>query len=118
MAEGRELREGTKDDTEKNRLDLLPFDALEELGTLYTAGARKYADRNWEQGISYMRVVGALLRHLFKWVAGKVYDPENGQREITAVAWNAITLLSYELRGMNSGKFDDRPIRKENEPST
>lgn len=110
MADGRTLREGTKDDTEKNRLDLLPFDVIEEVGTVYTLGARKYDDRNWEKGIKYMRVVGALLRHLFAWVLGEERDPKDGQRHITSVVWNAMTLCAYELRGMS--KYDDRPISR------
>lgn len=110
MADGRELKEGTKDDAEKLRLDLLPTDAIEEVGMVYTIGARKYADRNWEKGISYMRVVGALLRHLFAWLRGEERDPKDGQRHISAVAWNAIALMTYEIRGMK--EFDDRPLLK------
>ena len=118
MADGRTLKDGTKDDTEKNRLDLLPFDALEDIGLVYTIGARKYAERNWEKGISYMRVVGALLRHLFAWIKGTTFDKDNGQRHISAVAWNAIALVAYELRGMNGGRFDDRPFGKDNHDET
>lgn len=110
MADNRPtLDAGAKYDGEKNRLDLVPFDALESVGTVYTLGARKYADRNWEKGISYMRIVGALLRHLFAWIRGERLDPENGQRHIDSVVWNALALSSYELRGMNDGQYDDRP---------
>jgi len=108
------LEAGAKYDGEKNRLDLLPFDALVEVGTVYTLGARKYADRNWEKGISYMRICGALLRHLFAWLLGEQRDPENGQLHMASVAWNALALLSFELRGMNGGEFDDRVISSNN----
>jgi hypothetical protein len=37
-------------DSEKNRLFLLPPDALEEIGAVMTMGAEKYSDRNWERG--------------------------------------------------------------------
>lgn len=104
-----EASAGVKYDGSKNRLDLLPFDALEEVGKVYTLGAAKYTDRNWEQGIAYMRVVGALLRHLFAWVRGEKNDPENGQPHLASVAWNALALLTYELRGMNGSEFDNRP---------
>lgn len=102
-----DTQQGLKYDGEKNRLDLLPFDALEEVGTVYTLGAKKYADRNWEKGINYMRVVGALLRHLFAWIRGEERDPENGQRHLASVAWNALALLAFEIRGLK--EFDDRP---------
>ena len=110
MVDGRVLKDGTKDDKEKIRLDLLPFDAIEEIGRVYTIGARKYEDRNWEKGIKYMRIVGAILRHLIAWVRGDTFDPENGQRHSAAVAWNAIALVAYELRGMDA--WDDRPIQQ------
>ena len=107
MATDRSTVNGIKYDKEKLRLDLLPVDALEELARVYTMGAKKYGDRNWEQGLSYMRVVGALLRHLFAWIRGETYDKEDGQRHLASVVWNALALLTYEVRGM--WKFDDRP---------
>jgi hypothetical protein len=100
---------GAKYDGEKIQWDLLPFDALEEVARVYTLGAKKYAPRNWEKGISYMRIVGALLRHLMARVMGETYDAENGQRHSASVVWNALTLLAYELRTMDGGAFDDRP---------
>ena len=109
MAEGRILIDGTKDDQEKNRIELMPFDALVELGKLYTIGARKYGDRNWEKGIKYSRVFGALMRHAWAWWNREDNDPETGLSHIIHAAWNALVLVAYTLRGMNN--WDDRPIR-------
>ena len=104
------MSEGYKDDAGKLRYDLLPPGPLEEVVRVYTIGAAKYADRNWEHGIVYSRIVGALHRHLSAWFQGARYDPENGQPHLASVAWNALALLAYELRGMNGRSFDDRPI--------
>ena len=101
---------GTKYDGEKIRWELFPFDALEEVAKVYTLGAVKYKDDNWALGIKYRRVVGALLRHLSAWLGGERYDRDNGQPHLASVVWNGLTLLAYELRGMNGGEFDDRPI--------
>jgi hypothetical protein len=100
---------GAKFDGEKVRWDLVPFDALEEVAKVYTIGARKYADRNWEKGINYSRVFGALLRHTNALYRGEEYDPENGQHHASAIAWNGMCLLAYHLRGMDNGPYDDRP---------
>lgn len=100
---------GAKYDGEKVQWDLVPDDAVEEVAKVYTLGAKKYASRNWEKGISYMRIVGALRRHLNAWIRGERYDPENGQPHLASVVWNGLALLAYELRGMNDGPFDDRP---------
>jgi hypothetical protein len=98
---------GTKDDWEKIRYDLIPPDALESLAMLYTIGSKKYNDRNWENGMKWSRVHGALMRHLQAWFMGEDIDPETGLPHLTAVVWNSMALLSYQLR--NSGT-DDRPL--------
>lgn len=97
--------EGRKFDGGKPRLELLPGDALLEVSKVLAFGARKYGDRNWEQGMSWGRVVGALLRHLFAWFGGEDKDPETGLNHTAHVACNALFLLAYVLR--NTGT-DDR----------
>lgn len=92
-------------DSQKLRMDLIPPDALADLSAVYTFGAKKYADRNWEKGMSWGRVVGSLLRHTFAWMAGESYDKESGLHHMAHVAWNAFTLLSYHNRDIGN---DDR----------
>ena len=101
--------EGMKYDNDKLRLDLLPFDALMEVAEVYSIGAKKYSDNNWQQGIKYMRIVGALLRHLFAWILGEERAKDDKQRHLASVVWCGLALLTYELRGMKS--FDDRAVK-------
>lgn len=98
--------EGRKDDSEKNRVDLLPFDALEEVAQILTYGARKYADRNWEKGMAWSRPFGALLRHVWAWWRGEKADPETGRSHLAHAACCVLFLLTYELRQVGT---DDRP---------
>lgn len=108
----RKKDEGVKFDSQKLRWDLLPFDALEEVVKVYTYGATKYDDRNWEKGIKYSRVYGALLRHLMAWVGGKIFNKEDGNvLHLSQVVWNALALLTYEVRGMRE-KCNDLIPRK------
>ena len=103
---------GTKYDDKKLRWDLLPFDALEEVVKVYTYGATKYDDRNWERGIKYSRVYAALLRHLIKWVGGKIFNKEDGNvLHLAQVVWNALALLTYEVRDKRE-KWNDLIPRK------
>jgi len=98
--------EGIKHDNGKLRWDLLPFDALEEVVKCYTLGASRYGDRNWENGIKYSRLVGSLLRHLNAWLKGSTYNwDDSGVMHIAQVVWNALALLTYEVRGMK--EWDD-----------
>lgn len=69
---------GLKFDTNKPRMDLLDFDALEGLAKVLTFGAQKYAAHNWRGGISYSRLTAAMLRHLAAIQRGEDIDPESG----------------------------------------
>jgi hypothetical protein len=72
-------------------------------------GARKYADRNWEKGIKYGRVFGALMRHLWAWWAREDVDPETGYSHLWHAACNLLFLIEFEDRG--SSELDDRAVR-------
>lgn len=98
---------GTKFDRDKTlRYELIPPEGLEALAELYAIGAKKYGDRNWEKGLSWCRVFGAMMRHAWAWFRGEKYDPIDKQHHMIAVAWNALALYTYELR--KTGQ-DDRP---------
>lgn len=100
------ITEGRKDDGGKLRFDLVPPDALDELVRVYSVGAARYGDRNWERGISFGRIFAACMRHLWAFWRGQEKDPDDGIHHLAHAAWNCLTLLSYRLRGMAT--FDDR----------
>jgi hypothetical protein len=89
----------------KRRFDLIPPDGLAALADLFTIGSRKYAERNWEKGMKFSNVFASLERHYQSWKAGEDRDPETGQLHIIHVAWNALVLAVYQLRGIGE---DDR----------
>lgn len=68
---------GTKHDQQKQRWDLLPMRAVEEVVKVLTLGASKYAPDNWRQVDGWRwRYYGAALRHMVAWWRGEKYDPE------------------------------------------
>ena len=91
---------GLRYDEGKNRLDLIPPEWDWELGKVFTAGAKKYPARNWEQGMAYSKVLGPLRRHLNAYLRGVKIDETDGAYHIAKVAWNALALLTYDLRGI------------------
>lgn len=99
---------GIKHDSDKPRFALIPADALEEVAKIYSIGANKYGDRNWERGLSYSRLFDALLRHVYAWWKGERDDRENKLHHLTSVIFNALALLHYELNVEKFSKFDDR----------
>lgn len=107
ISKGSSLSEGTKFDGEKSiRPELVPPEALVSLGTVLAFGAKKYEDRNWEKGMSWGRVYGALQRHLNAWWSGEQTDPETGYSHLWHANCCLNFLVAYEARGI--GK-DDRP---------
>lgn len=94
-----------KDDTGKLRYDLLPPKALEALAEVYTVGAAKYGDRNWERGLALGRVYAAIQRHLWALWSGEDLDPEDGLHHAAHAAWGCFALLEFAGRP----ELDDRP---------
>src|SRR5690242_1730956 len=76
---------GTKYDQGKLPLDLLDPLALEGLAEVLKFGASKYAAHNWRGGISWSRLLAALLRHTFAILRGERIDPESGLPHIDHV---------------------------------
>lgn len=64
------------------------YDAIMEVSKHYEDGARKYAERNWEKGISCHCYIDSGVRHLLKWLDG--WDDEPHDR---AFIWNMLGLL-------------------------
>lgn len=110
--DGQVLKTGNKKDEGKPRWELLPYDAIETVVWVLTDGAKKYDARNWEKGIAYGRVFGAIMRHLNKWWMAKILgtdgrDPESKRSHLHHALCELLFLVAYELRGMDT--FDDRP---------
>lgn len=90
---------GKKFDSGKLRLDLLPFDALEEVAKVLMHGAEKYGAHNWrEVDNAKERYTSALLRHLSAIMQGEEVDPESGFRHIAHVACNALFLVAFDRK--------------------
>jgi len=100
--------EGKKFDQNKLRLDLIPASTSEALGRVLTFGANKYEDHNWEKGLKWSRVIGALERHIMAIKRREDYDPESGLLHCEHVLANA-SFLNHFYRTFPEG--DDRPQR-------
>lgn len=106
--EKEKLTQGTKHDGDKNRLELIPPELIFGVGEILTFGAHKYTARNWEEGILWSRVFGALLRHLFAFWSGEDLDPETGKPHLWHAGCCIAFLIAYFDRP-DMHQFDDRP---------
>lgn len=109
----------------KTRYDLIPADALDQLAKVYTAGAAKYAPRNWEQGFKWMDCYASAMRHGQAWARGEDLDvgpngefgpyPDDpdihmrwtGLPHAVLAAWNWMALTTFFIRGVGE---DDRVL--------
>lgn len=102
---------GRKDDNEKIRTDLYSVPAYMGTCAVLTFGAKKYESWNWSKGILYMRIYGAILRHLFAWVTGEENDKETGLSHLDHAACE-LMFLQHFTKDAKFKKFDDRPYGK------
>ena len=102
-----EPTEGLRFNDGKPRFDLLPPEAIIALADHFRKGSEKYAERNWEKsGPWCSKTFASMERHAWAWMNGEDYDQENGSHHMIAVAWNALALYTYHMRGVG---VDDRP---------
>lgn len=102
------MNEGRKDDQDKIRIELIPPEFIFGVAKVLTFGAKKYSDRNWEQGMAWSRVFGALMRHLWYWWGGQgpttknfVFgdlDDETGMSHLWHAECCLAFLVAYEER--------------------
>lgn len=100
----------TKFDQHKLRVDLFPFTTLLAISDILTHGAEKYGERNWEKGIEYSRILGALLRHLLRWFYRIEKDIDSGRDHIHHAGCEMAFLQHFEMTGTG---IDDRPMLSE-----
>lgn len=100
---------GLRHNKGKIRYDLLEPFAIQELAKVFTKGAEKYADRNWEKGMKWSKMRASLGRHLAAYDNCEDFDIDpmcedcrkgecknhTGLYHIAQVAWNALGILSY-----------------------
>ncbi len=97
----------------KLRMELTPAEWEIALADVSTKGSLKYAARNWEKGMGWASMIGCMKRHINKFLAGERYDGEEfdldkgttGCHHLAMVAWNALALMSYDLRQIGTNDF-------------
>lgn len=111
-----QLIQGHKADAGKDRLELIPPEVIFAYGRILTFGAVKYSARNWEKGMTWGRLFGALMRHMWAWWGGQKptshnfalgeLDTETGMSHLWHAQFCIGCLIAYEERGMF--EYDDR----------
>lgn len=89
---------GLKYDEGKLRLDLIPPEIIEGLGEIFTLGAARYGERNWEKGFEPGQLHAAANRHELAMIKGEFIDPDSGLPHGFHAAWNLLIMTTLEIR--------------------
>lgn len=95
---------GLKYDDNKPKISLIPREALLEMATALTYGAKKYSADNFKAGIKYRRLLDAALRHILAVADGEDTDESGNSHLSHALA--SLAMLAYMMK--NKPEFDDR----------
>lgn len=90
------VTDGLKHDGGKPRLDLVPPELIEAVGTVMTHGAEKYGEASY-RNVEPKRYRSALMRHICKWLKephGK--DEDSGLPHLWHIACNVAFLLELD----------------------
>lgn len=101
---------GTKYDTGKAPLDLLPYSTLVEVAHVFGFGADKYSRWNWRGGLGYSRLLAAAMRHIGEFNNGEDLDPESGRCHISHALACLMMLQAQIIEGFGD---DDRYCRED-----
>lgn len=96
---------GRKDDGDKSRVELLDAEFLEDVGRVLAFGARKYAAHNWRGGLSWSRILGAILRHTLAILRGEDRDSESNLPHSAHLGCN-VMFLHWMMK--HKPELDDR----------
>jgi hypothetical protein len=98
-------KQGTKHDTDKPDLSLLPREFLNEVAKAMMHGEKKYGRFNYLGGMAWHRLIAAGLRHLTAFAAGEDLDDESGVSHLGHCAACILMLCVYRNRKLGT---DDR----------
>lgn len=104
----KKIKIGLKFDNNKSPLELIPYEALDEIGKVLAAGAKKYKRFNWTNGINYSRLIGAALRHINQFNSGEDKDNETNTNHIANAICNLMFILYFEKHRKD---LDDRGFK-------
>lgn len=102
------MSKGQKFDSEKEPLDLIPTEALFQIGKVLAQGQNKYGRANWAKGIELSRLISASMRHILKFNSGEDFDDETQTLHLANAATNLVFAIWMFY---NRPDMDDRWIK-------
>ena len=99
---------GTKYDSGKPQLSIIPPAAMEAIAKVFMFGAKKYTRDNFRGGFARTRLLDATLRHIYADLDGEDLDPESGLPHL----WHAACSLCMLITNISEGRSEDDRYKK------
>jgi hypothetical protein len=96
---------GSKFDTGKAQIHLVPPDFIVAVARVLEFGAGKYGEWNWQKGLRLSRIYDSTLRHMLAWQKGEDLDPESKLPHVWHAACNT-AFMTWFLQ--HKPELDDR----------
>lgn len=96
---------GVRYNQNKNRLELIPPEFIDEVGKVFTFGAKKYSVDNWKHldEDQQKQIMGSLLRHIIEYHKGNKLDDESGLNHLAHAACNIAMMIWFEKQEKEKG---------------
>ena len=98
------VTDGLKHDGGKPRLDLVPLEIIEAVGTVMTFGMQKYGEASYRQ-VDPKRYRAALMRHIYRWLKDPHgVDEDSGLPHLWHIACNVAFLCELDCKDEKDNK--------------
>lgn len=108
LVDGKAVKESLTTPKDAHHLVVPQF--VTGIAKVLSYGAKKYAAHNWERGLSWEEVYGALQRHLHAWYAGQENDSETKLSHLLHAGCCLMFLFWYTINPKYK-QFDDRAFK-------
>ena len=108
-----------KNDSEKNRLELIDYPFVEGIGRILTFGAKKYKAWNWTKAgdkEDIERIKGAMMRHALSYMNGDKIDDETGESHLYHMGCCMMFLDYFDRMGEEECNYDIDDIPQSYDP--
>ena len=100
---------GTKFNSGKPRMSLIPFAPLRAIAMVYNYGEIKYDTHNWAKGIPFSELIDATERHIGYFKDGENLDKESNLHHLAHACFGLICIMWFMFR--NQKELDDRLVK-------
>jgi len=102
------MEQGQRKNEGKVQWSLVDFESFEDMVKVLEFGLKKYSKDNWKKGgenFKSSKICESLLRHIFSYMKGEVFDKETGLSHLAHAQCNLMFLEYYRKNNPELNDF-------------